>query len=81
MKAMEQPHQDHSAVGAYATILLTAFSWFMNFVTHADQLMQFLLHTTQWIAAICAILVSLSILFPSFKEKMNRVWKKINKFF
>ena len=75
MKTMEQPHNDSSFAGVYITILLTAFSWFMNFVSHADNLMQLLLHFVQLLAAMCAILVSVSVLVPPFKAKLVKFIK------
>lgn len=75
MKLMEQPNHDSSFAGVYVTIILTAFSWFMNFVSHADSLMQLLLHFVQLVAALCAILVSVSVLVPPFKAKVVKFIK------
>jgi hypothetical protein len=68
-------HPDNSFAGVFVTILLTAFSWFMNFVSHADALMQLLLHFVQIIAALCAILVALSTIVPPFKAKIVKFFK------
>lgn len=74
MKAMEHPNSNDFA-STYAAIILTAFSWFMNFVSHADSLMQLLLHFFQLLAAICAILVALSTLIPPLKAKIIKFFK------
>ena len=61
--------------GVYLTIILTAFSWFMNFITNTDILLQLMLHFFQLIAAICAILVALSTLVPPIKTKIVKFIK------
>lgn len=71
---MEQ-HTEPPFAGVFVTILLTAFSWFMNLVTHADSIMQLLLHFVQLIAAICAILVALSTLIPPLRAKIVKFIK------
>ena len=68
-------HNSSDFAGVYITIMLTAFSWFMNFITHTDALMQLVLHFFQLIAAICAILVALSTLIPPFKTKIVKFIK------
>jgi len=74
MKTMEH-HTEPPFAGVFVTILLTAFSWFMNFVTHADSIMQLLLHFVQFLAAVCAILVALSTLIPPLKAKIVKFIK------
>jgi len=74
MKTMEHPNTSDFA-GVFLAITLTAFSWFMNFVSHADSLMQLLLHFFQLLAAICAILVALSTLIPPLKTKIIKFFK------
>ena len=74
MKTMEHPNTSDFA-GVFLSIALTALSWFMNFVSHADSLMQLLLHFFQLLAAICAILVALSTLIPPLKAKIIKFFK------
>lgn len=74
MKTMEHPNSSDFA-GVYAAIILTAFSWFMNFVSNTDALLQLLLHFVQLIAALCAILVALSTLIPPLKAKIVKFIK------
>jgi len=74
MRTME--HNNSSDFGGvYLTIILTAFSWFMNFITNTDILLQLMLHFFQLIAAICAILVALSTLVPPIKTKIVKFIK------
>ena len=68
-------HPNMSFAGVYITIILTAFSWFMNFVTNTDVLLQLVLHCFQLAAALLAILVALSTLIPPLKTKIVKFFK------
>jgi len=74
MKAMEH-HTEPPFAGVFVTIILTAFSWFMNFISHADALMQLLLHFVQLLAAMCAVLVALTTLIPPLKSKIIKFFR------
>lgn len=67
---MEHGHPTHA--GAIGTILLAAISWFLNFVSNADALIQLVLHIAQLFAACGAILVTAITVYPPLKGKIAK---------